>query len=70
MKNSKKKIVQIELTEQEAAVIDSLAKQKQMSEEAILRQALRLYQSVEIRLQNGENFLFPTKLGVGCGGED
>lgn len=44
----------IELKEREKKVLAELAKEKGMSEEAVLRMALRVYQSVENRIDKGE----------------
>jgi hypothetical protein len=42
------------LSDKEMAVLDELASQRGMSKTALLRQALRLYQSVISRLAGGE----------------
>jgi predicted transcriptional regulator len=48
------KTLTLNLTEKEMEVLDELANKKGMSKTAILKQALRLYQSVEVRLEKGE----------------
>jgi hypothetical protein len=42
------------LNEKEMALLDQLAERRGMSKAALVRQALRLYQSVTERLENGE----------------
>lgn len=49
-----RKPITVEFTDAEIAALEGLAKKKDMSTSAVLRQALRLYQSVEIRLERGE----------------
>jgi len=48
-----KKTMTLNLTDAEMAVLETLSKQKQMSKTLLLRQALRLYQRVEERLEAG-----------------
>ncbi len=43
----------LNLTDAEMRVLDTLSEQKQMSKTLLLRQALRLYQRVEERLEAG-----------------
>ena len=45
------------LSDREMKVLDELAESRGMSKTALLRQALRLYQSVILRLNNGEKLL-------------
>ena len=45
------------LSDREMTVLDELAESRGMSKTALLRQALRLYQSVILRLNNGEKLL-------------
>lgn len=45
------------LSDREMTVLDELAESRGMSKTALLRQALRLYQSVTLRLNNGEKLL-------------
>ena len=42
------------LSDKEMTVLDRLAESRGMSKTALLRQALRLYQSVTERIENGE----------------
>lgn len=48
----------LDLSEKEIAAAAALAKEKGMSEAAVMRQALRLYQMVHDRLKAGETFSF------------
>ena len=51
---TEKRTMTLNLSGQEMMVLDRLADEKGLSKTAILRQALRLYQSVTERLQKGE----------------
>ena len=42
------------LSDKEMTLLDQLAESRSMSKTALVRQALRLYQSVTERLENGE----------------
>jgi len=44
----------LNLSEAEMAVLDTLCERKGMSKTTLLRQALRLYQSIDERLERGE----------------
>jgi len=48
-----KKTMTLNLTDAEMRVLEMLCEQKQMSKTLLLRQALRLYQRVEERLEAG-----------------
>lgn len=48
----------LNLSEKETAALEKLAAEKEMSKTAILRQALRLYQLVDLRLKAGEKMMF------------
>jgi predicted transcriptional regulator len=48
----------LNLSEKEMAALDQLAAEKEMSKTAVMRQALRLYQLVNIRLNAGERMMF------------
>lgn len=61
MKNSKKTMT-FNLTDAEMHVLEELAQQKDLSKTAVMRQALRLYQLVEVRLQRGEKLFFEDEL--------
>jgi len=49
-----KRTMTLNLTDQEMVVLDRLASEKGLSKTGLVRQALRLYQSVTERLENGE----------------
>lgn len=53
-----KKTMTLNLTDQEMIVLEDLSTQKDLSKTAILRQALRLYQLVDVRLAAGGKFYF------------
>ena len=42
------------LSDKEMSLLGQLAERRSMSKTALLRQALRLYQSVMVRIENGE----------------
>jgi hypothetical protein len=49
-----KKTMTINLTDVEMSVLDELCAQKGLSKTALVRQALRLYKSVDQRLEQGD----------------
>ena len=49
-----KRTMTLNLNEAEMAALEALCERKGMSKTALLRQALRLYQSVDLRLERGE----------------
>jgi hypothetical protein len=53
-----KRTMTLNLTDPEMRVLEELARQKDLSKTAVLRQALRLYQLVDARLSRGEKLLF------------
>jgi hypothetical protein len=57
-----KKTMTLNLTDAEMAVLDELSEKKDLSKTAILRQALRLYQMVNIRIERGEKLVFEDEL--------
>jgi hypothetical protein len=48
----------LNLTDQEMRVLEDLSTQKDLSKTAILRQALRLYQLIDVRLAEGGKLFF------------
>jgi predicted transcriptional regulator len=48
----------VNLTDAEMRVLDELSIRKDLSKTAVLRQALKLYQLVDVRLQQGEKLVF------------
>ena len=53
-----KKTMTLNLTEAEMKALDELSAQKDISKTAVLRQALRLYQMLDVRLARGEKLFF------------
>jgi len=53
-----KKTMTLNLTETEMAVLEELCDKKDLSKTVLLRQALRLYQRVEERLEKGDKLFF------------
>lgn len=55
---STKRTMTLNLNEAEMEALEELAKRKEMTKTALVRQALRLYQTVSVRLENGEKLFF------------
>lgn len=53
-----KRTMTLNLTDAEMAALEKMSVQKDMTKTAILRQALRLYQLIDARLQTGEKLFF------------
>jgi len=53
-----KRTMTLNLTEAEMQVLDDLCRKKGLSKTALMRQALRLYQALETRLERGGKLLF------------
>jgi predicted transcriptional regulator len=53
-----KKTMTLNLTDAEMQVLDDLSVRKDLSKTAVLRQALRLYQAVELRVKKGDKLVF------------
>jgi predicted transcriptional regulator len=53
-----KKTMTLNLTDAEMAALEELSVKKDLSKTAVLRQALRLYQVVDSRIEKGEKFYF------------
>lgn len=53
-----KRTMTLNLTEREMEVLDQLCAKKGLNKTALLRQALRLYQAVDTRLEQGDKLLF------------
>lgn len=56
--NDAKKTMTLNLAEVEMQVLEDLAKKKELTKTAVIRQAIRLYQLVEARLAAGEKVFF------------
>ena len=55
---SQKRTMTLNLTEDEMTALEELARRKDLTKTAVLRQALRLYQVVDARLADGEKLIF------------
>lgn len=53
-----KRTMTLNLTDAEMQALDELSARKDITKTAVLRQALRLYQTVEARVEKGEKLLF------------
>jgi predicted transcriptional regulator len=51
----------LNLTDREMEVLEQIAARKDLSKTQVVRQAIRLYQTVESRLENGEKLFFEDK---------
>jgi hypothetical protein len=56
--NDAKKTMTLNLTEAEMRVLEDLARKKELTKTAVLRQAIRLYQMIEAKLSAGEKLVF------------
>jgi len=57
-----KKTMTLNLTSHEMKALDGLAQKKDISKTAVIRQALRLYQMVELRFDRGEKLYFEDEI--------
>ena len=55
---STRKTMTLNLTEAEMLVLEDLSERKDLSKTALVRQALRMYQVVEARLEKGDKLFF------------
>ena len=53
-----KRTMTLNLTDAEMSVLEELCAKKDLSKTALLRQALRLYQLVEARVEKGDKLFF------------
>ena len=53
-----KKTMTLNLTEAEMRALEDLAKKKDLTKTAVIRQAIRLYQLIEARMAAGEKLVF------------
>ena len=53
-----KRTMTLNLSDEEMAVLEALSSKKDLSKTVLLRQALRLYQRVEERLERGDKLFF------------
>jgi len=59
---SSKRTMTLNLTGAEMDALEDLSKRKDLSKTAVIRQALRLYQAVDVRLAAGEKLVFEDEL--------
>jgi hypothetical protein len=59
---SAKKTMTLNLTEVEMNVLETLASKKDINKTAVIRQALRLYQAIDARVERGERLVFENDL--------
>ena len=53
-----KRTMTLNLTDQEMELLEALCEKKGLSKTALLRQAIRLYQAVDARIERGDKLLF------------
>ena len=53
-----KRTMTLNLSNEEMRVLEALCEKKSLSKTALLRQALRLYQAVDARIERGDKLLF------------
>lgn len=58
MASTDKKTLTLVLNDTEMSVLESLSDKRSLSKVAVLRQALRLYQAIDVRQQRGEKLFF------------
>lgn len=56
--STEKRTMTLNLTEAEMKVLEDLASKKDLSKTSLIRQALRLYQLVEMRVDKGDKLFF------------
>lgn len=55
---AQKRTMTLNLGEAEMRVLEELSAKKDLSKTAVIRQALRLYQTLDVRIERGEKLLF------------
>ncbi len=58
---TEKRTMTLNLTDAEMQALETMSARKDISKTALMRQALRLYQAVESRVENGDKLLFENK---------
>lgn len=53
-----KKTMTLNLTESEMRAVEDLARKKELSKTALIKQAIRLYQMIDFRISQGEKLVF------------
>lgn len=59
---STKRTMTLNLTDAEMDALERLSDEREMSKTAVLRQALRLYQVITVRIRSGEKLFFEDEL--------
>jgi len=59
---AEKKTMTLNLTEREMLALEELAIRKDLSKTAVLRQALRLFHTINLRMERGEKLFFEDEL--------
>jgi hypothetical protein len=57
----KKCVLTVQFSEDEMAVMDEICQRKHTTKNALLRQCLRLYQLVDVRMNAGQKLFFEDK---------
>lgn len=60
---SEKRTMTLNLSDAEMNVVRELAKSKELTKTQVMRQALRLYQLIDVRLSRGERVIFENEVG-------
>jgi predicted transcriptional regulator len=61
MAGMERRTMTLNLTDREMEALEQIAGRKDLSKTQVVRQAIRLYQTVESRLENGEKLFFEDK---------
>ena len=61
MAGIERRTMTLNLTDREMEALEQIAGRKDLSKTQVVRQAIRLYQTVESRLENGEKLFFEDK---------
>lgn len=59
---STKRTMTLNLTDAEMEALEHLSDEREMSKTAVLRQALRLYQVITVRIRSGEKLFFEDEI--------
>jgi predicted transcriptional regulator len=55
---SAKRTMTLNLSDAEMAALEELARKRELTKTGVIRQALRLFQMVDLRLEKGERLMF------------
>ena len=61
MAGIERRTMTLNLTDREMEALEQIAGRKDLSKTQVVRQAIRLYQTIESRLENGEKLFFEDK---------